>query len=341
MPESTIPLKKCDYCGKQFGLGIKPSALKKRHFCSQECAIVARSLRPKKQGELKTCEQCGKRFIARRSGKGVTRQQYCSNECKYKARHLPPTPCPICGTLFKSISRGINRPRRHCCSTACEYKFTHSTDEERQAIEAKNELDLLIYMEYPQNGAIQIAEKTGFDVKYVRNRAQTLGIRLDKDAWESVIHAKASANMKTNNPMKREEVRNKVRKWKLDHPEETRAVLAKSRQQSMRDKASKPELQLRDYLVELGIEHEHSAVIKDKFIVDFRIGKLIIQLDGEWWHGHPRFEPLSERQLKQRARDAAQDKYLTTCGYTVVRIWEHDLSIDRTRQIIEDHRSVI
>ena len=128
--------------------------------------------------------------------------------------------------------------------------------------------------------------------------------------------------------------------WDAAHPEATEARFAKVRaghQRLQRDKPSKLEARLRAMLTEFGVVFEPSAMIKDKFVVDIRIGMLIIQADGDYWHGHPRFEPLTERQLAQQRRDRAQDAYLTTCGYTVVRVWESDMSRDKVATILREY----
>jgi very-short-patch-repair endonuclease len=107
-----------------------------------------------------------------------------------------------------------------------------------------------------------------------------------------------------------------------------------------RDQPSGYELSIRTALDELGIVYESSFVIKDKFIVDIKIGNLIIEADGDYWHGHPRFEPLSERQLKQQQRDVARNKYLLACGYQLERIWESDFTTDHLKTILHKHNII-
>ena len=73
------------------------------------------------------------------------------------------------------------------------------------------------------------------------------------------------------------------------------------------------------------IPFEKEFFIKPKFIVDAAIpaANLILQIDGCYWHGHNcRFKTLTERQTAQKKRDAAQDKYLIACGWTILRFWE-------------------
>jgi G:T-mismatch repair DNA endonuclease (very short patch repair protein) len=128
----------------------------------------------------------------------------------------------------------------------------------------------------------------------------------------------------------------KVRKWANQHPENLEH-LARGRQRIERDKPSGLEQRLRDILTGLNVDFEPSALIKPRFVVDARIGNLIIQADGDYWHGHPRFEPLTERQLQQQKRDRAQDAYLTKCGYTVVRIWEKELTEARVVEVLRQN----
>jgi G:T-mismatch repair DNA endonuclease (very short patch repair protein) len=140
--------------------------------------------------------------------------------------------------------------------------------------------------------------------------------------------------------MKRPEVRAKRHEWDQAHPEQaaaTRRALLEGHQRLERSKPSNLEHRLRGYLDDLGISYEPAAMIKPGFIVDIRIGRLILQADGDYWHGHLRFEPLTERQQKQRSRDKAQDAYLRACGYAVVRIWECEMSFDLVRRILEEH----
>ena len=78
----------------------------------------------------------------------------------------------------------------------------------------------------------------------------------------------------------------------------------------------------------LGVKYEKQVEIGDKFIVDARMpdSAVIIQWDGDYWHGNPDFyDELDERQEKRRRLDHSQDAYLRTCGYRVLRFWEHEV----------------
>lgn len=102
-----------------------------------------------------------------------------------------------------------------------------------------------------------------------------------------------------------------------------------------RDRPSGYELRIRAILDDLEVTYEASFLIKRKFIVDIKIGNLIIEADGDYWHGHPRFEPLTERQIKQQQRDAARNAYLLKCGYDLERIWESDFSLEYLKILLQ------
>lgn len=106
---------------------------------------------------------------------------------------------------------------------------------------------------------------------------------------------------------------------------------------NQRDKPSGLERKLWRILDGFGIAFESQIAIKDKFVVDVKIGSLIVEADGEWWHGHPRFEPLNARQIAQQKRDTSRNKYLAACGYSVVRIWEGEMTSDRVAAVLRDH----
>jgi very-short-patch-repair endonuclease len=173
----------------------------------------------------------------------------------------------------------------------------------------------------------------------VREKANKLRISLTNKARARIIYEISSSNMSQNNPMKRPEVKAKVRAWAEAHPEQmanTMQKLMEGNARLQRDKPSRLEIRLREMLTELGLSFEPSATLKPKFVVDIRIGSLIIEADGDYWHGHPRFAPLTERQQGQQKRDRARDRYLAACGYTVIRIWESDMTRNHLEAVLKE-----
>jgi very-short-patch-repair endonuclease len=78
----------------------------------------------------------------------------------------------------------------------------------------------------------------------------------------------------------------------------------------------------------LGLLYLPQHTIGGKFIVDAFLPThgLVIQFDGDYWHGHPvRFPVPDARQRRRISLDRSQDAYMYACGYHVLRFWEIDL----------------
>jgi DNA mismatch endonuclease (patch repair protein) len=66
----------------------------------------------------------------------------------------------------------------------------------------------------------------------------------------------------------------------------------------------------------------------------FRKKKLVVFVDSDFWHGHPRrcIMPKSNRRYwnskikRNKLRDKEASKVLTQDGWLVLRIWEYDLN---------------
>lgn len=87
-------------------------------------------------------------------------------------------------------------------------------------------------------------------------------------------------------------------------------------------------------LTECGALYLPQHTIGRKFCVDAYVPSkgLIVQFDGNYWHGHPAiYKTLTRRQATQRQRDIAQDAYLKACGYSVLRFWEVDMLKNQAR----------
>lgn len=89
-----------------------------------------------------------------------------------------------------------------------------------------------------------------------------------------------------------------------------------------------------EILKEVGVLYATQILVGGKFVVDAIIPShsLIIQWDGDYWHGYGisdwRLHP-EKRVQKRMYGDISQDSYFKTCGYTVLRFWEHEVENDR------------
>lgn len=93
---------------------------------------------------------------------------------------------------------------------------------------------------------------------------------------------------------------------------------------------TKLELAGREILKEIGVKFEEQVLIEDSFTVDVFIKdcNLIIEWDGDYWHGHTsklKDGMPDKRQKEIMERDVKRDKILRGKGVNVLRIWEHDV----------------
>lgn len=115
------------------------------------------------------------------------------------------------------------------------------------------------------------------------------------------------------------------------------AEKAKSYRQKLRDaspsrlskfsrRETAPERIVREILIELGSSFQTQVPI-GFYTVDFLVGDLVIQADGDYWHANPlKYPEPSIGQLNRRRLDSSCDGLLRSRGYRVLRLWESDLN---------------
>jgi len=179
---------------------------------------------------------------------------------------------------------------------------------------------------YPQHGANWVGKQLDIDPVKVRGKANKLYITLSQEATQRLVHDKARDYMLNHNPMWLPKVVEKVFATQSANGTRERNLqrLMAGHQKLRKTSVTKPQRKLYQAMQEAGIDFEPEYLIKPKFVVDAAIPKymIILQVDGCYWHGHScRFTNLTDRQKRQQARDRAQDKYLRTCGWTILRFW--------------------
>jgi len=295
----------------------------------------------------KTCDQCGATFQS-----PYSKSRFCNQICTgaYKSSHsTTKKTCPICGHRGRrSIELCVTCRKQTApayfgyvcaCGKSKAYSAKGCMDCYRTPwTEAE---DALVKAKYPAIGAKALAPFIpNHPWQHIQARAYALGIVLTKKARRRLSFDINAERMRRDNPSRRPGATERLRQQAKEHPENLERLF-KGHQKLQKATVTKLERKLFAILDDLGIVYESHAMIKPKFIVDVRIGNIIIQADGDWWHGHVRFAPLSERQQKQRARDAAQDTYLHKCGYKVIRIWESDMSLPVVQSALIDVGALI
>jgi DNA mismatch endonuclease (patch repair protein) len=121
--------------------------------------------------------------------------------------------------------------------------------------------------------------------------------------------------------------------------------------QANKGRDTKPELALRRAVHALGLRYRVSArplpgIRRTADLVFTRV-RVAIFLDGCFWHGCPvhhtkaaaNAEYWAEKVARNRQRDAETDRLLSEAGWLVIRVWEHEDSVDAAVRVAEQVRS--
>jgi G:T-mismatch repair DNA endonuclease (very short patch repair protein) len=95
-------------------------------------------------------------------------------------------------------------------------------------------------------------------------------------------------------------------------------------------KDTKIEIKIQNFLTNLGIEFDtHKYInIKHAYQCDIFVPskKLIIECDGDYWHGNPEKYPApTERQSKQIEKDKIRTKELKAKKFKIIRLWGKEI----------------
>lgn len=98
----------------------------------------------------------------------------------------------------------------------------------------------------------------------------------------------------------------------------------------IRSKDTKPELQMASLLEAEGIQFARYAKLPGK--PDFVIGKVIVFVDGTFWHGRnfakwcSKLKPFWYNKITTNMRrDRRVDRQLRRLGFSIVHVWEDDI----------------
>lgn len=102
---------------------------------------------------------------------------------------------------------------------------------------------------------------------------------------------------------------------------------------------TEPELNLRKAISKLGYRYRlNSEKLVGKPDLVFAKQKVVVFVDGEFWHGYqwkkkkPKIKANSEYWIakieRNMKRDKANNKELSAMGYSVLRFWEHQIKRD-------------
>ena len=92
--------------------------------------------------------------------------------------------------------------------------------------------------------------------------------------------------------------------------------------------SSKLETFFEDFVLKpLGIKYQAQKKLSTKFY-DFYIPshKLLIEVDGDYYHAKDRTKDLNEMQVKSIMNDHKKNMIAKNKGYSIIRFWESDIN---------------
>lgn len=95
--------------------------------------------------------------------------------------------------------------------------------------------------------------------------------------------------------------------------------------------------QMQDAFIKENLFPEMEYII-ETFIVDFCFPdiKLVIEVDGDYWHGNPSvYSKFNENQKRTIKKDRKEYVVLKKNGYTLLRFWEKDIKSDISSCILK------
>ena len=115
--------------------------------------------------------------------------------------------------------------------------------------------------------------------------------------------------------------RNTLIKWMTENPEKFKESSRKGginslKLQSEYGRISSIEQKTMDWLSLHNIEYEFQFSIEYKFLYDFKIGNVIVEVNGIWFHNLP----------KQKEKDIKKRIFAESKGYNVIYLWEDEVN---------------
>jgi DNA mismatch endonuclease (patch repair protein) len=118
-----------------------------------------------------------------------------------------------------------------------------------------------------------------------------------------------------------------------------------------RSRDTKPELALRSATHRLGLRYRVDTAplegLRRRADLVFPKAKVAVFSDGCYWHGCPDHHRPAQRNrefwrekiTKNRERDQSTDEALTTAGWFVIRVWEHEDPVEAAKRIADAVRA--
>lgn len=220
--------------------------------------------------------------------------------------------CEYCGKLYKTYY--ASRSVHHYCSKVCAGKAHRTLEEYKcdhcgKSILKQHNVAIKHKHHFCSQDCLNLWQK--------RNKVEFICKICGKPFYRSPSWTKQRMGYYCSI-----ECRNRDPDWKL------RACIQANKVQCQKRGLNKLELAGSEILNNLNISHITQYLVNDKFLVDVYVPEynLIIQWDGDYWHGKNKsYEDLDYRVKRRVDLDKSQDAYFKKCGFNELRFWESDV----------------
>lgn len=332
----------CNYCNKEFD--IKPYRLKdgKLHYCSKECLNKWKSENykgknnPSYNSKIINCSYCNKDLEVPNHKIKNNKHHFCDTECdrlwrkenlngknnpNYKGGNIKVI-CQWCNKEYEVPLNRLNKTK--FCSSECNTNYLNKDKHKDKALCTYCKKEII-------RKPSMIKEHNFCDLNCLgkwngerRNiKVKKICLICDKEYYVQNYYANQSKTCS----------RHCHNKWLSEVfsqlPEEKDRKIKMLLRQKRKD--TKPELMVKNYLIENNIEyisqHPLLGYIPDYFIPD---KNLIIEVFGDFWHGNPKKygegkTPLRDHQIKRIISDKKKLKIYENSEYNYLILWESDI----------------
>jgi len=293
----------------------------KHVFCSKSCFVQYQKEQTgnpilQRTRIEKICPYCKKKYYVTPS---QNFRKFCSRACKSSYALAITKTCVVCGSKYRS-----SHPKQKCCSRKCFY--------EKRKIGKSIPCEICGKTFYSTHDSRFCSNKCANDYQK-RTKIDCICKVCGKSFKASPSRLKHTKNLYCSVPCVRAD------------PDRLQMLKNMNSAQQI-TKPNKLEQVGYKLLDQLGVVYVPQHLIANKFCVDAFVpsSNLIIQFDGNYWHGNPALYPSPDKRQRRRiAIDGSQNNYFIKCGYKILRFWEHDIHkrpewVQNTiQEAIQDH----
>lgn len=345
---------KCKQCGKEFE--VYPSTIKAGGgiYCSRKCHGEAMSQQvrgvnhPRWNRIERNCGFCGKPFYAPRHLVEKGYGKYCTKKCADQAmkgkgplwkggpdKHK----CLVCGAAFEVSPYQTKRGFGKFCSKKC------AGEARRNKVKAVCILCGTEFLVVPSKLAAGEGKYCSRDCFHKAHGMQQSGD--NNPFWKGGPENRTCETCGIEFPIGRGRVgRTPSRFCSYDcywifmkRDAQVKERMAVVRAEAETKYPTSLETLGYSILDSIGADYTKQCRVANKFLVDAFVPahNLVIQFDGDYWHGNPakyrRAEeqgsdtrkPLNQIQKGNMKKDKGQNAYLRKCGYLLLRFWESEV----------------